>query len=88
MKAPKTYTIKQTRVGLNRSSVSINSGTIPELIEEYSYTLECGASWSNEKGNKMINRNPKTIKSLLSNLNNAARNTNGAFGTYYELIED
>jgi hypothetical protein len=62
--------------------------TIAEAIEYYGYTLEVGASWSHEKGNRKINRNPTTIKSLLTALNNASNNAarNGC-GDYYTAVE-
>jgi hypothetical protein len=62
--------------------------TVAEAVDYFGYTLECGASWSHEKGNKKINRSPKTIASLLTNLNNASSNTarNGC-GDYYEAKE-
>lgn len=62
--------------------------TVTEAVEYYGYTLECGASWQHEKGNKKINRNPTTIKSLITNLNNASDNTaqNGC-GDYYSAQE-
>ena len=58
---------------------------LEELIEYFSYTLECGASYQHERGNKRIDCNPKTIKSLIKNLNNAESNTaaNGYSSTYY-----
>jgi hypothetical protein len=37
--------------------------------------LECGASWQHETGNKKINQKPKSIASLITNLNNAVNNT-------------
>lgn len=49
--------------------------TISEAVDYYSYTLTSGSSWSHEKGNKKINCNPKTIKSLITNLNNAVNNS-------------
>jgi hypothetical protein len=63
--------------------------TIAEAVEYYGYTLEKGASWQHEKGNKKINRNPSTIKSLLTNLNNAVNNAaaNGYAGEYYTAVE-
>jgi hypothetical protein len=81
----KTYTVTSTRVRTN-STITFE-GTLPELIEKFSYTLECGASYSHEKGNKKINRNPKSIKSLVSNLNNAVNNSaaNGYAGIYYDI---
>lgn len=83
--AAKIYTVISTRVRTN-SSITFE-GTVPELIEKFAYTLECGASYSHEKGNKKINRNPKSIKSLVSNLNNAVNNSaaNGYAGIYYEI---
>lgn len=67
---------------------SYQEGTLIELIKAYSYTLECGASWENERDNKKINRNPKTIKSLLINLNNAVNNSasNGYAGKSFNVV--
>ena len=64
-------------------------GTVAELVKYYSYTLECGASWQHEKGNKKINCNPKTIKSLVNNLNAAVNNSaaNGYAGESFEYVE-
>ena len=61
------------------------TGTVEELVESCSYTLECGQSYQHEKGNKKINRNPKSISSLVNNLNNAVNNSaaNGYAGKYY-----
>lgn len=63
--------------------------TLPNLIKYFSYTLECGASYSHEKGNKKINREPKSIKSLITNLNNAKSNSaaNGSASKHYSLVE-
>lgn len=41
-------------------------GTVDELTKSFSYTLLCGHSW-----NSRVNTNPKTFKSLVSNLNKA-----------------
>lgn len=81
----KVFAIKVSRKGRE----DITKGTLPELIEYYGYTLECGVSWQHEKGNKKINRNPKGIKSLVTNLNNAKSNSasNGCSDTYYEVAE-
>mgnify|MGYP003345704653 FL=1 len=59
--------------------------TLEELIEYFSYTLECGVAYQHEKGNKKIDRNPKTIKSLIKNINNAVNNAaaNGYSSKYY-----
>lgn len=64
-------------------------GTLPELIDAYSYTLECGRGWQHERGNKKINCQPNGIKSLITNLNNAVNNSaaNGYAGTTYDYEE-
>ena len=71
-----------------RGRTNEQSGTIAELVSYFGYTLECGQSWEHEKGNKKINRNPKTAKSLVTNLNNATNNSaaNGYSSTSYSLI--
>ena len=65
-------------------------GTLAELTKCFSYTLECGDSWSHERGRKKINTEPKTIKSLMTNVYNASNNSaaNGYAGVSfdYELI--
>lgn len=73
----------------NYRSTYTQEGTLPELIQAYSYTLECGASWQHEKGNKKINKQPKSIKSLITNLYNAANNSaaNGYSGYEFEYCE-
>ena len=65
------------------------SGTLEELTQYFSYTLMKGASWQHERGNKKINQHPKSIKSLVSNLNNAEDNAacNGCGSTWYTLKE-
>ena len=86
----KVYTIKETHAPLYSDRVRVRTctGTLDELIEYYSYTLEVGASWQNERGNKKINRHPATIRSLLTNLSNAKNNAarNGYSGYSYELV--
>mgnify|MGYP003431342046 CR=1 FL=1 len=62
-KQPKTYTIRTSKCGRSSDRVSETQGTLEELIQYYSYTLEIGNSW-----NRKISRNPKTIKSFVSNL--------------------
>ena len=42
---------------------NIIDGTLEELINYFSYALEIGNSWD-----RRINRNPKTIKSFIINL--------------------
>jgi hypothetical protein len=83
---PKVYTVVKTRDRGDRPGLEF-TGTVSELVEKFSYTLECGQSWQHEKGNKKINRNPKTIDGLITNLNNAVNNTaaNGYAGVSYAL---
>jgi len=59
--------------------------TLPELIDYFGYTLLKGKSWEHERGNKKINCQPKTIASLITNLNNAENNAaaNGCGSTWY-----
>ena len=63
-------------------------GTLGELINYFSYTLQTGQSYEYEKGNKKINTNPKSIKSLVNNLNNAVTNAaaNGCPSEYFEIV--
>jgi hypothetical protein len=57
----------------HRSRVTIYAGTIQELrTNVFGYTLECGNSW-----NKKISREPKTVASLVSNLNKSVSETQG-----------
>lgn len=70
------------------SSMQSRPLTLAEALEYYGYTLECGASYQHEKGNKKINRNPKTITSLITNLNNASNNAaSDGCGNYYTAVE-
>ena len=83
--AKKEYSIEITRIG--RDKKRIKSGTLEELIEYFKYDLECGSSWSFEEGNYKINLNPKSIKSLITNLNRASHNSGRSYqSTYYTLI--
>lgn len=86
-KAPKRYIITHTHPLTGRSYDS-RPLTPDEAVEYYAYTLKCGASWQHERGNQKINRNPKSIKSLITNLNRASNNTarNGC-GDYYTAKE-
>lgn len=87
MATPKIYTIVSERA--SRGSKFEMHGTVAELVDACSYTLEVGACYQHEKGNKKINRQPKTIKGLITNLNNAKANAaaNGCSDTYYYLKE-
>lgn len=69
MAVKKTYFITCNRFKFNgNSTTTVYKGTIDEFINNvFGYTLEVGNSW-----NKKVNRYPKTIKSLISNLNKAA----------------
>ena len=84
----KQFTIKETRYRYSGVREKEVSGTLEELIEYFRYTLECGRSWERERGNKKISLHPRTIKSLVTNLNNATNNAaaNGYSGTYYEEV--
>ncbi len=80
--AKKEYTVIADRGG----RITEFTGTIEYLVNQvFGYTLEVGASWQHERGNSKINRNPKTIKSLITNLNNAKANAarNGVSATQY-----
>ena len=83
----KTYKLRQYRRG--ESNVLDEARTVEEWTQYFGYTLEVGQSWQHEKGNRKINRKPTTIKSLITNVNNALNNAarNGYSGTYYELEE-
>lgn len=65
----KTYYIKKYHKGNYR----IIRGDIASLTKYFGYTLECGQSW-----NPKINRNPKTLKSLISNINKSYHETQGS----------
>ncbi len=84
----KTFCITKT-THRNNSTIEFN-GTVSELVESFAYTLECGASYSREKGNVKINRKPTTITSLISNLNNAVNNSaaNGYGGVTFAAVEE
>ena len=73
MATKKLFTIEKTR----RGRTGTVTGTLDELITYFGYTLEVGQSWQHEKGNSKINRNPRTFKSLVTNLNRAKRNAAG-----------
>ena len=84
MKVTKEYTVKVSKGG----RVTEFSGTLGHLINDvFGYTLECGQSYQHEKGNKKINTQPKTIKSLITNLNNAVNNSasNGWSDKHYSI---
>ena len=78
-------TVKYDRSGTTHAQV----GTLSNLIEAHAYTLECGRDYQHEKGNKKINCQPKGIKALVTNLNNAVNNSaaNGYAGKTYDYEE-
>lgn len=84
----KVYTIKRTQD--RRITPTFFTGTVPELVAKFAYTLEVGQSWEHEKGNSKINHTPKTIASLINNINNAVNNAaaNGYAGVHYSLVEE
>ena len=72
----------------DRRGIKEIEGTLKYLINQYfKYTLEVGVSWQYEKGNKKVNCNPKSIKALITSLNNAVNNAaaNGYAGKYYTI---
>ena len=88
--ADRVYTVDITRYRtFGDSSTRSTSGTIPELLNYFGYTLEVGKSYEHERGRKKINMNPRTIQQLVDNLNKAASNAarNGAASTYYSVGE-
>lgn len=79
-KIPQVYIIKKTR----RGKETFVQGTVSNLTNYFSYTLECGNSW-----NKKISRSPKTITSLVNNINNSYSETQaGCYNRdYVDLVE-
>ena len=94
MSKEKTFIIESARSGGFMSSrptrYSYAEGTLEYLIGYHSYALECGASYQHERGNKKVNRNPKTVAGLIKSLNIATNNSaaNGYSGTSYELVTE
>ena len=82
----KEYSIKLRKIRLGRpDSEKIYKGTLSELIEMFYYTLELGNSVR-----KSINKNPKTIKSFISNLQRSfeIKEARCYDRTYIELINE
>ena len=71
----------------NGNQYATEYASVEEAVKKFSYTLEVGRSWEHEKGNKKINRFPKTKASLIKNINNAVNNAaaNGYSSTRYYL---
>jgi hypothetical protein len=89
-KVVKKYRIIKVKDSNGRESKT--EGTLEELIKKHDYTLETGESYQSERGNKKINRNPKNIKALVTNIenaiNNAAANGHGGYSVSFEEIVD
>ena len=83
MATKKVYTI----VKCSDRNDTTSTGTIDELINKFSYTLLSGKSWQHEKGRHKINTQPKTIKGLISNLNNAVSNSSANGNSKYFFKE-
>ena len=64
-KKAKVYKVMTSKCGRATTSPRENTteGTLEELIQYFSYTLEIGNSW-----NKKINRRPATIAAFVKNL--------------------
>ncbi len=90
MRKAKLYKVQMSKSGrFGGETRTYNQiGTIVDLVKAYGYTLEVGQSWEHEKGNRKINRAPKGIKSLVSNLYNAKNNAaaDGYSGCYFEEV--
>jgi len=82
----KQYIVVSRRNGRTTQS---DPSTIKELVDMYKYTLDVGASYQHERGNKKINVNPKTSASLETALNKAVNNAaaNGCSQTFYKCME-
>lgn len=80
--------MKEYTVNIHRKdTIREVTGTMDYLLQYFSYTLQTGKSYEHEKGNKRINLSPKSVKSLVTNLNNAKTNaaSNGYPDTYYTV---
>lgn len=82
----KVYTIKHTR--MTTGTERTQTGTLADLIDAYSYTLKCGKAYEHERGNAKINMSPRTVESLVTNLNRAINNSSrlGSANCFYELV--
>ena len=82
----KVYTIARTNTATGR--VLTDSMPLWEAVHFYGHALDCGFLHQNKHGNTKINRTPKTIASLIRNLNAAANNvaTNGQSTISYSAV--
>lgn len=85
----KVYSIMVSKCSYHNSSERVVEGTLDELISYFRNTLETGKSYEWERGNKKINLTPKTVKSLVINLDNAKNNAaaNGVSQYSYSLVD-
>lgn len=91
MRQPKTYYVCVHSSSLFRDArKEYIAGTLQELIKYYKYTLSCGKCYEHERGKKKINLEPKTITSLVTNVNNAWNNSsrNGYSGRWIESVKE
>lgn len=76
-----TYTIisERYRPHFDDYKEKSTSGTLEELKDYFSYTLECGRAYQHERGCKRVKSDRKIgdIDDLVEALNNAAYNTTG-----------
>jgi|GEM_PF-2637743 len=84
MSKVKIFKIDHSKFGKDYSPTI---GTLEELTNDFGYTLEVGQSWQHEKGNKKINRKPKSIAALVTNIQNAKSNaaSNGFSGSSFSV---
>ena len=75
-------------INTTNNTYTIAEGTVEELIKGFQYTLISGESYQYAKGNKKVNTKPRTIKSLIRNLNKADKNRSWCgYPSYkYELV--
>ncbi len=80
----KKVKIYKLKISHSRRGDRFVDGNLEELTSYFSYTLEIGHSWD-----KRINKNPKTIKSLVTNLQNAFSVKEGACyeRTFIDLVD-
>lgn len=89
-KSPKIFTIEVNTLRMvGNNATRRYTGTFDELKKTFGYTLEAGSSYNGQRGCKKVNPNPKSIKSLVDNLNKAAENCCTHYqDRYYSLVED
>ena len=68
----KRYAVEKTS-GWDMSRY-VKMGSLDELISEFDPILQNGSKWIGAVNNLPVNKNPKSIKGLITALNNAAAN--------------